>query len=146
MMSRVATLYYAIEKRYPRLTKIARYLVSGGTAATVDLVLLYAFTEWADLWYLLSSVLAFIIAFGVSFVLQKFWTFQDHDKENMHVQAGVYLAVAVMNLTLNTFLVFFFVQHFGFHYLFAQIFTSALIAVESFFVYQRFIFRTPTTA
>lgn len=146
MIERVKYIYGVLETRYPRLAKLARYLISGGTAAGVDLVLLYAFTEWLHIWYLLSSIFAFIIAFVVSFVLQKFWTFQDHGRDNMHVQAGVYLAVAVTNLALNTLLVYVFVQNVGLHYIFAQIAASALIAIESFFVYQHFIFRVPRTA
>jgi putative flippase GtrA len=59
----------------------------------------------------------------------------------MHVQLGIYFFVAVGNLVLNTVLMYLFVEKIGLYYLIAQIVASALIAVESFFVYQRLIFR-----
>ena len=93
---------------------------------------------YRHLWHLVS----FVFAFFVSFVLHKFWTFGDRSQEGMHMQMGAYLFVAVVNLSLNTLLVYLFVEQTGLHYIIAQILASALIAIESFFVYQRFIFKT----
>ncbi len=124
-----------------RIAKILRYLFSGGTAAVTDLTLLYIFTDVFGIWYILSSVLAFLVAFAVSFILQKFFTFQDHAMDGVRGQALVYLLVTSFNLGLNTALVFAFVHYAGFHYLFAQILASIIIAVESFVVYGLFIFK-----
>ncbi len=120
--------------------KIFRYLVSGGSAAVVNVVFLFIFVEWFHLWYVISSILAFLIAFVVSFLLQKFWTFRNTSKEGVHKQAGVYFVVAVINLALNTALIYFFVEYFNFHYLLGQIVASGLIAISSFFIYSKFIF------
>ena len=132
-----------IQHHYPGHAKIARYLVSGSIAEVVGLVLLYAFTDFLGIWYLVSSMLAFLIAFIVSFGFQKLWTFQDHGKENIHWQWSAYLGVAFVNLGFNTLLMFMFVQYVGFNYLVAQVLSSFLIAFESYFVYQHFIFDTP---
>ena len=143
MIERVKTLSRVVDERYPRFAKIGRYLLSGGIATATDLVLLYVGTEWLGMWYLLSSICAFGIAFCVSFILQKFWTFQDHGTENMRMQVGGYLGVAVTNLGINTLLVFIFVEQVALHYMVAQIIASVLIACESYFVYQYLIFRAP---
>jgi glycosyltransferase involved in cell wall biosynthesis/putative flippase GtrA len=124
-----------------RVAKLLRYLFSGGTAAFTDLALLYVFTDVFGMWYVLSSILAFIISFGVSFILQKFFTFQDHGTDGVRGQALVYLLVTSFNLGLNTALVFALVHYAGFHYMFAQILASIIIAVESFVVYGLFIFK-----
>ena len=116
-----------------------------GTAAAVDLWLLYVLTEWLRLHYLLSAVLAFIVAFFVSFILQKFWTFGDHSTDKLHSQAALYFVVAALNLLLNTLLLYFFVDVMGFWYIFAQILASGLIACESFFISRSFIFRARRT-
>jgi len=129
------------KKRRTLAAKLVRYLFSGGTAAVTDLVLLYVFTDICHIWYLVSSVLAFLVAFGVSFVLQKFFTFQDHGTEGMHRQAMIYFAVTSTNLVLNTGLIYLFVQYTGMNYIIAQIVTSILIAIESYLVYQAFIFK-----
>ncbi len=127
--------------RRQTLAKLVRYLFSGGVAAVTDLVLLYVFTDIAHIWYVVSSVLAFIVAFGVSFVLQKFFTFQDHGTEGVRGQAAVYLAVTGANLLVNTALVYLLVRYMGMNYVIAQIVASIAIAIESYVLYGMFIFK-----
>ena len=125
-------------RKYQRLL---RYLISGGTAAAVDLVVLYILTDIFKVHYLLSAIFAFLVAFLVSFVLQKFWTFQDRSTERMHAQAAVYFVVAAVNLVLNTLFLYVFVDIFHMWYIAAQVVASGLIACESFFVSRYLIFR-----
>lgn len=141
MIDRVKDLYGRLDVRYPTHMRIFRFLFSGGISLGTDLVLLYIFTDIFGIWYLASAVAAFTLAFLVSFTLHKFWTFGDHSRDGIHMQMGTYFLVAIANLGLNTMLVFAFVEWVGVHYLLAQVVASALIAIESFFVYQHFIFR-----
>ena len=120
---------------------VIKFIISGGTAAIVNLLLLYFFTDIVGLWYITSSVLSFIVAFVVSFCFQKFWTFQDGSTDKMHTQVAFYLVVTVTNLCINTFFIYLLVEFFAVHYLFAQIITGIIIACESFFVYRIFIFK-----
>jgi putative flippase GtrA len=119
-----------------------RYLVSGSSAAVVDLGLLYGLTEWASLHYLASATIAFVAAFFVSFFLQKFWTFQDHSVERVHAQVALYFVIAVANLGLNTLLMYLFVEYLHLWYLAAQILAGSAIACESFFISRHFVFKT----
>lgn len=141
MIQRVVGLYTRLDERYPRYARVARFLVSGGTSTGVDLVLLYLFTEILGVWYLASATAAFMLAFFVSFTLQKFWTFQDYSRD-VPGQASAYLVIAICNLGLNTALVYALVEYTHIHYLVAQIMVSIGIACESFFLYRRFIFHT----
>ncbi|MBU1102182.1 glycosyltransferase [Patescibacteria group bacterium] len=120
--------------------QIIRYIISGGTAATVNLVLLFVLTDIFGIWYLLSSTLAFSTAFFVSFYLQKFWTFRSKNQEKIYQQMALYFSVAVINLGLNAALMYFSVDILRIWYLFAQILVSGIIAVESFLVYKFLIF------
>jgi putative flippase GtrA len=140
MIDRVKNLYTRLDEGYPICMRIFRFLLSGGAALGTDLVFLYLFTDIFGIWYLVSSVLAFVLAFVVSFSLQKFWVFGDSSHDGIQKQASIYFVVAIINLFLNTFLVYEFVEQFKLFYLLAQIAASALIAIESFFVYQHFIF------
>ena len=103
-----------------RAPKIFRYLLSGGTAFGVDFFFLYFFTELVGLHYLLSVVIAFLIAVVVSFILQKFWTFQNNSKSDLHRQAVLYITAAIINTGLNTLLVYIFVEYANLHYLLGQ--------------------------
>ncbi len=125
-----------------RLTqsKIARYLISGGIAAFVSLGLLYTFTDILGIWYLLSSMLAFIFAFFVSFLLQKLWTFKNTHTHDTSRQFFLYLATALAGLLVNTIFMYILVDIFGVWYMLAQIFSSGIIAAVTFFIYGNVIF------
>lgn len=120
--------------------QIVKYLIAGGTSAFVDLSLLYFFTDVLGVWYLISAGLAFVLAFFISFFLQKFWTFRDGDKEAMYKQMGAYLAVALINFVINIILMYVMVDGLKVWYMLAQFIVSGLIAVESYLVYKFFIF------
>lgn len=125
-----------------KYSKVLKYLISGGSAAVINLGVLYVFTEYFGVWYLASSGIAFVFAFMVSFTLQKFWTFGDASVQMIKKQLMLYLVAAAFNLAINTVLMYAFVEHLGIHYFFAQIITSGIIAIGSFFVYQHLIFKT----
>ena len=130
-------------KQIYRHRQIIRYIISGGIAAVVDLILLYILTDVFGIWYLFSATLAFCVTFFVSFFLQKYWTFRDRAKEKIYRQIGLTFAVAIINLGLNTLLMFLLVDILGIWYLLAQALVFAVIAVESFMIYKFLIF-TPT--
>lgn len=141
MIVKIKNIYIQADERYPIYMKIFRFLLSGGIAAGVDLALLYMFTDLFGIWYLTSSILAFMLAFLVSFTLQKFWTFRDTERTGIQAQMGLYFFISVCNLICNTLLVYTGVDVLGLNYLIAQIIASLLIACTSFFIYQRFVFR-----
>jgi putative flippase GtrA len=119
---------------------IVRYIIAGGTAAAVNLLALYFFTEYVGFHYLASAAIAFVIALIVSFTLQKFWTFQDNLTLDIHKQASVYAAVSIANFFLNLILMYFFVEKLHIWYLLAQVIINGGIAFSSFLIYRHFIF------
>ena len=137
---KIVNIYRHVNCRYPLILKLARYIMSGGTGAAVDLGLLYLFTDILMVWYLMSSILAFLISYAVSFMMQKYWTFGDMSRDRIEMQVVAYLSVALINLCLNTLLMYAFVDLMHLHYMVSQFMTSILIAIESFLIY-RLIFR-----
>lgn len=138
-------LILMIDKIFGRYAIFARYLFSGGTAFATNVVVLYILTEYVfGIEYLMVSVvLAFLIAFIVSFLMMKHVTFQDGQSEKIHRQLVVYFAVAIFNLFLNSFLVLFFTQNIGIWYIFSQVMSSLIIAIWNFFIYKYLIFTKP---
>lgn len=130
-----------LEALYRRYGALVRFFISGGSAAVVLLTLLYIFTDIVGLWYLASSVLAFLGAFMVSFTLHKFWTFADSNLQRAPTQAAAHFTAGLINLGLNTGFLYLLVDYAGVHYLVSQIIVSGSIAIVSFFVYKHFIFR-----
>lgn len=121
--------------------QLIKFLISGLTVALVNFSALYFFTEFIKIWYLFSVVLAFILAFAVSFTLQKLWTFKDRRLEKVNFQLLSYLGVTLMNLLINVAVVYLLVEKLGFWYMLAQFVVDGLIAVDSFIIYKFVIFK-----
>ena len=122
------------------LPKAVRYIISGGTGAVVNIGTLFVLTHFLGVWYLASSVIAFIVSCFVSFYLQRTWTFEQNLPGTVTRHMSLYLAVALFNLALNTAIVYVCVEYIGLWYVLAQIVASVIVAVSSFFIYQHLIF------
>ena len=118
-----------------------KYIISGGTAAGVDLGLLFIMTDLLKIWYIASATIAFLIAFFVSFTLQKFWTFRDNSTEGVYKQMSLYFAVGIANLFLNAGLMYVLVDVVRLWYMLAQVVAGVFVASWSFLIYKIFIFK-----
>ena len=121
--------------------QFVRFAIAGAFAFTVNLVALYTFTDIIGIYYLISTVLAFLISFSVSFTLQKFWTFQDNSRDHLHIQLPLYLGMQLTNITLNAGLMFVFVEYLHVWYLYSQGVISLTLAAAIFFLNKKYIFK-----
>ena len=124
---------------YQHIRQVARFGVSGVVALGTNIAILYSFL-YAGLWYLAASIIAFLAGFIVSFTLQKFWTFRDHSTDNIHAQAARYFLIVLVNLGLNTILVYLLVEKVHLRPVIAQVIAALVIAVEGFFAYRLLVF------
>jgi len=120
---------------------IVKFIISGGTAAMVNFSSFLFLTRLVSLHYLLSSVLAFIFSAVASFCLQKIWTFGNQSLDKLHIQFGLYIGIISLNLAINTFLVYLFVEYFFFGHFFSQVIAGVILAAESFFIFRYVIFK-----
>lgn len=117
-----------------------RYFVCGLIVATVNITLLYVFTDIARVWYLYSSMLAFSLSLIVSFALHKFIVFRDNGIYKIHHQFLKFFVVAIFGVITNTAVVLMCVEIFGFWYIFSQIVAGFFVMIQSFTLYNFFIF------
>jgi len=121
--------------------KILRFFTAGCFVAFSQLFLLYLLTEKLKIWYLFSSVLAFIYAVILSFLLQKFWAFRDKKTSGILNQFLKFLLLAVSGIIFNTLFMYFFVEVLDVWYILSQIFSGIIIMVINFLFYKFFIFK-----
>ncbi len=120
---------------------LVRYVMSGGTSALVNLATLYCFNYILGFYYLTASIIAFIVAFFVSLILHKFWTFQDMSTENIHRQTVMYLLSSLFGLSLNTTLMYFFVSILHIWIMPSQVFAGLFVASCTFFISKHIVFK-----
>ena len=120
--------------------RIIRFIISGGTGSVVNLSVLFVLVHFFSWYPVYASIASFISSFFVSFTLQKLWTYKNYDKSTAGTQMFTFFAIALFNLGLNTLMMYGWIEYSSVHYLAAQIITSGLIAIESFFLYKHFVF------
>ena len=117
-----------------------RYLLAGGTAGVIHLLLLYLFTDILGIYYLFSTSLALFIVFWISFILQKYWAFGETSPHRFGRQAAYYFALHSMTFVSNGALMYLCVSVLGIWYIFSQVIVSLSIAVVTFFINKKYIF------
>lgn len=108
--------------------RFLRFLIMGGLAGSIDLLLLYFFTSILGLWYIYSGILSFGIVSIISFVLHKRFTFKN-DRPDYYQQYFKFSLVILGGMIINNGLLFIFTQTFGLWYIFSRI-LSSLIAMS----------------
>lgn len=120
--------------------QIIKFVISGGTAFSVDLLLLFFLTDILKIWYIYSASMAFIVAFFISFYLQKLWTFRDSNKK-VYKQMFIFFFTGTANVMVNAGGMYVIVDKLGIKYLFAQTIMTALLSVCSFLIYRFIVFK-----
>lgn len=122
------------------LEQVARFLVGGGTAALVNVLVLMLFTEVFHVWYVVSVGIASVCSFVTSFLFHKYWTFE-HREGSRAKQFAMHATLGVWNVLFGMAMVYAFVEWAGLHYVLAQILMIAITAVLNFLIYRFVIFR-----
>jgi putative flippase GtrA len=118
--------------------RIVRFVLAGGVGAFIHAGTVYLLTETFFFSYLLATSCGFLLAIGVSFMLQKFWTFRDTDLRTKTIarQSRSYALVGFLNnFILNGALMYLLVEILNIWPTGAQLVTSLLIAIVSYILY-----------
>lgn len=117
-----------------------KYIMGGGIAAVVDLISLYVFTDILGIYYIRSSVYAFIISFIVGFFFQKYITFNDRSMNHMK-QWGQFLFYQLIGQSINMILLWLLVSKLGVYYMFAAVFNKGVVFFWNFIMNYLFNFK-----
>jgi len=151
-MSFINNLYFKFKAffsaRWPKIfsvcdknKSVVKFIFAGGSAAAIDLIFLYLFHGVFGWGLIFSTSFAFVLAFLVSFTLQKFWTFRNYNKQKIPLQLVLYLANAFIGLNLNGAFMYLLVNSWDVWYMLAQILVSMVIGFYNFFIYKFIVFK-----
>lgn len=110
LISFTEIIHTALE-RFPHIAQMMRYLIVGGSAATIELIT-FLLLFYHGLWYLWANIIAFALAVIYAFFLQKLWTFQNYHRA-YHIQAVKFLVITGIGFLLSNLLIFLFIDLFG---------------------------------
>ena len=121
-------------------SRIIRYLTGGTLGAISNLVVLFVFVQYLNVWYLTSTMVSFSVGAIVSYIAHKFWTFENYSLSGIHLQFTAFLIFNFLMLGLNTLLMYVLVEMTGIWYLFSQILVGIVIAIINYTFFRKYIF------
>lgn len=122
--------------------KLARYLIVGASAYILEMVVLYGLHDGLGLSPVQSVAISFWFGLVIAFVLQKFITFENHEKR-IHM-LGFQLALYACLVAFNYLVTLLAVKYFSPRYSVFEIRTAviALGTLWNYVVYNRLLFQT----
>ncbi len=109
-----------------------RYQFVGGIAFLVDFFLLYFFTSFCGVHYLLSGVLSFVISVVVNYVLSTVWVFNPDKSDNKIVEFNLFLLISTIGLGFTELLLWVFTEYFGLFYLLSKVISAIIVMFWNF--------------
>ena len=105
-----------------------RFVISGSGMALFGIAALFVFADLLHVWYT-YSVTIFVIKKG-----------------RVELQMSLFFIVSIINLGLNTFLMYALVDRAGIHHLLSQAFVMVALSVVNYVVYRTIVFKVPVQA
>ncbi|MBU4369527.1 GtrA family protein [Patescibacteria group bacterium] len=115
------------------LRQLSRFVVVGGLSAAINFLILYSFTEWLNVWYLISCILGFIFSAIFNFLVNKFWTFNNLIKgKQAFNQLLRFSVIASSGLLINILIIYSFTEFVGFDYRISWVFACLIVLFWNF--------------
>lgn len=112
-------------------TQMFKYGVVGGIGASIHFGTVVLLVEVFRKNPIVSSALGFSIVVGISYILNKHWTFRIEKKDNSY-RFLKYLIVSCLGFALNISIMYYSVEIFNWSYIVGQIIVTVVIPVSNF--------------
>ena len=120
--------------------EIFRYLVSGTVAFAADTAILYALTEYAGLYYLLSSIIGFCVGLLISYSLNIIWVFNARKIVNKKLEFSIFLIISLFGLAMNSLFMWVLTSIMLVYYLYSKIITTVIVFVWNYVAKKKSLF------
>jgi putative flippase GtrA len=116
-----------------------RYALVAIAAFAVDFYLLFFFTQYLHIFYMLSATFSFLLSSIVSYKLSTKWVFGGRSKFPIIAELTIFTIITLISLGLNDLLLWFITEKLRVFYLLSKIIVSLLVFFWSFFS-RRYLF------
>lgn len=118
--------------------QLFRFGIVGFTAFLIDAGLLYVLTEYLHIYYLISSVISFIVSLIYNYILSIFWVF-DVKKKQTYKEVLLFTILSVIGLGVNQLVMYIGVDLLKIYYMLCKIISTIIVMVYNFVTRKIFI-------
>jgi putative flippase GtrA len=128
---------------YTKYKELLLYIIFGVLTTAVNYISYFIFTRSFHVNYLISNVIAWILAVIFAYITNKFFVFESKDKNiKKYINEFIlFVGARVVSGFLDTALMFIFVDLFKFNDAFVKIMDGVLVVIINYFFSKLFIFK-----
>lgn len=120
------------------LLQIFRFGIVGGLAFIIDYFLLYIFTEFLHVHYLISATIGFSVSVIFNYILSIKWVF-DVNKKQTYREVMVFIILSAIGLGVNQVCMYIGADILKIHYMIVKIGATAIVMVYNFITRKIFV-------
>lgn len=116
-----------------KFVEMFKFLVNGGICFIIEYILMILFTEKLGIYYLLSSVIAFLISTIINYIICVVWVF-NIDKDTSNDKKIKFLLTSFVALALNQLIMYLGVSILTFNYKIMKIVATGIVTIVNYFL------------
>jgi putative flippase GtrA len=121
-----------------------KYFLLSGAAFICDAGLLFFFTEYFALHYLVSATISFLAGLMIVYIGSVRWVFEERSFESKYTEFFLFASVGLVGLALNDLILWIFTGTFAFYYMASKVIAAGTVFVWNFFARKFLIFNART--
>ncbi len=120
-------------RNFPFIKQVIKFCVVGFSSALINFAVFVFATKVFSVWYIYSSIIAYILSAIFNFITNKLWTFRNPAKGREAVQqAGKFTLVIVIGLSINTLIIYFLTDSYGLDFRLSWVVATAVVVFWNF--------------
>ena len=119
-----------------------KFCVVGVISALINFVLYISLTEFLGFWYIISSIIGFIVSAIFNFSVNKFWTFKNGDNgRDAVVQLIKFLTITVSGLIIHIVLIYLITDGVGIDYRISWVLATGIVTIWNYTFNKKWTFK-----
>jgi putative flippase GtrA len=120
--------------------QLISYIAAGGIAFMADFAVLVLAVQLLHLHYLIGATLGFLFGSIVCYTLSLRWAFDEHSYGSRTLEIALFVAIGVVGVALNNFVMWGLVEHGHVNYAAAKVVAAAFVLVFNFMARRTILF------
>jgi len=121
------------------MKQILKFGIVGVCSTAIDMGLLYLFTEFFNIHYLVSAALSFSISLVFNYICSMAFVFARKEEASKGKEFILFVLLSVCGLLLNQFFLWLLVEQLSLHYMISKVFATGVVMVWNFVTRKIFI-------
>ena len=120
------------------ISQFFKFGVVGVIAFIVDYLSLYMLTEFLNVYYLISSIISFLLSIIVNYILSIKWVF-DIKKKQSFKDVIIFTLLSTIGLLINLLVMYLSVEVFKIHYMIGKLIATFIVMIWNFVTRKMFL-------